>query len=78
MKTKTIKAHFNGDQIVVDDPVELEPNTKLLITIIAKPDEEHDAWVSLSKNRLEQAYDSNEMDYSLNLIKELNPYYEGI
>ncbi len=35
MKTlTTVPAHFDGKEIKLDIPVELEPNTRLLITIL--------------------------------------------
>jgi hypothetical protein len=30
----TVKAHFDGQQIQLDEPVELKPNTKLLVTVL--------------------------------------------
>ena len=42
-----IAAHFDGKQILLDEAVELEPNTKLLVTVLSK-DEEREAWLKLS------------------------------
>ena len=30
---QTIPAHFDGQHILLDEPLELEPNTKLLVTV---------------------------------------------
>jgi hypothetical protein len=38
---------------------------------------EREEWLSLSRKRLEDAYETNEIEYSLDLIKEVNPEYEG-
>src|SRR5205085_2096446 len=32
METRTLRAHFDGNQILLDEPIELEPNTELLVT----------------------------------------------
>ena len=71
-----IPAHFDGQHILLDEPVELEPNTKLLVTILPK-DAEADAWRNLSASRLQSAYNNGEEEYSLDLIKEPNPEYES-
>ncbi len=79
MNTITLRAHFDGKQVCLDEPFELEPDTKLLITVLPKeqPDGEREAWLLLSEKGLETAYAENEVEYSLNLIKEPNPDYEG-
>ena len=33
METRTLRAHFDGNHILLDEPFELEPNMELLITI---------------------------------------------
>ena len=72
---QTIPAHFDGQHILLDEPVELEPNTKLLVTVLPKEVEAND-WRQLSASRLEGAYNGEE-EYSLDLIKEPNPEYES-
>ncbi|HJQ71362.1 MAG TPA: hypothetical protein VKA70_20455 [Blastocatellia bacterium] len=77
METRTLRAHFDGSQILLDEPFELEPNTELLITILPKSsDEERDGWAQLSLESLARAYGEAEPEYSLDLIKEVNPEYE--
>ncbi len=79
MDTITLRAHFDGERILLDEPFELEPNTKLIVIPLPKdqPDAEREAWLLLSRNRLEEAYGDDEVEYSLDLIKETNPEYEG-
>lgn len=74
--SQTIPAHFDGEHILFDEAVELEPNTKLLVTVLPK-DVERDEWLDLSSRGLRSAYDNGEEDYSLDLIKEPNPEYES-
>lgn len=74
----SLPAHFDGNHICLDETFELEPNTKLIVTIIPKkqPDGEHEEWLKLSSQMLKQAYAEDEPEYSANLIKEKNPNYE--
>jgi hypothetical protein len=79
MNTITLRAHFDGEQICLDEPFELAPNTKLIITVLLDepPDDERQAWLRLAETGLASAYGKDEVDYSLDLIKEPNPDYEG-
>ncbi len=81
MDTKTLRAHFDGQQIVLDEPFELETDTALLVTILPKEQSEehadHKDWLELSMKRLQDAYGEDEPEYSLDRIKDPNPRYEG-
>ena len=78
MEIRTLRAHFDGNQILLDEPFELEPDTELLITILPKSsDEEREDWTRLSLESLARAYSDDEPEYSSDLIKEANPEYEG-
>jgi hypothetical protein len=74
--SQTIPAHFDGKHILLDEAVELEPNTKLLVTFLPK-DVESEEWRALSAKRLQDAYGENEEEYPLELVKESNPEYES-
>ena len=73
----SIPAHFDGKQILLDEPCELEPNAKLIVTVLPNHDSEHGSWSRLSADGLSRAYGDGEEEYSLDLIKERNPDYEG-
>jgi hypothetical protein len=78
METKTLRAHFDGKQILLDEPFELEPNTKLIVTVLPESSNgEQEDWAQLSLESLARAYGDDEPEYSLDLIKEANPEYEG-
>lgn len=77
METIVLRAHFDGEQILLDDPVELQPNTRLLVTVIPELTAEQIAWLRLSAAGLNAAYGENEPDYSSVALKEPNPIYEG-
>ncbi len=79
MSMITLPAHFDGEKICLDEPFALEPNTKLIVTILPKQvlDNEREDWLFLSGQRLEDAYGEDEPEYSLDLLKEVNPDYES-
>ena len=76
MATLTLKAHFNGTHVVLDESVKLEPNTKLLVTVIdADGESERNEWANFSADGLSDAYGDDEPEYTVaNLIEE-NPTY---
>ena len=77
MENITLHGHYDGSQIQIDDPFDLQPNTKLLITIIPPTDAENMAWINFSAQGLAAAYGEDEPEYPLHLIKEQNPTYEA-
>ena len=77
MKAISIPAHFDGEHILLDEPVELKLNTKLIVTILPKQDAEREPWLQLSGKMLEGAYSDIEEEYSLDSIREANLEYAG-
>jgi hypothetical protein len=77
MSTFSIPAHFDGERIVLDVPVDLQPDTRLLVTVLTAQDEERQGWLELSAQGLEQAYGGDEPEYTIESVKELNPDYAG-
>jgi len=76
MHTTFIYAHFDGERILLDEPFEMEPNTKLLITVLHEADAERTSWLQVSAERLEAAYGDNEPEYTLSSVREMNPHYD--
>ena len=77
MPVITLRAHYDGQHILLDEPFELKPDTPLLVTVMQPADVEHLEWLNLSVQGLVNAYHQDEPLYSLNLVKEHNPDYEG-
>jgi hypothetical protein len=78
METVTLRAHFDGERILLDQPFELEPDMKLIVTVLPRIlDEEREDWARLALESLERAYGDDEPEYPLESIKEANPEYEG-
>jgi hypothetical protein len=78
MDAVTLRAHFDGEQILLDEPFELKPNTQLIITVLSDQaiDAEHEAWTLFSQQGLADAYAEDEIEYTEDLLKEANPEYE--
>jgi hypothetical protein len=78
MPLVTLRAHFNGEHIILDEPFALTPDMELIITVLSQQasGEDRDAWLRLSSQRLAAAYGETEPEYSTELIKEPNPYYD--
>jgi hypothetical protein len=70
-----IQGHFDGTQVLFDEPCTLKPNTKLIIKVVE--DNEDDEWCLLGKKSLAGAYSDDEPEYGLDSIIETNPEYEG-
>ncbi len=77
MQIVTLQAHFDGKQILLDEPYELAPNTKLVVSVIEMQDEEREDWTRFSLANLERTFGEDEPEYSLDSIKKANPKYEG-
>ncbi len=78
MPSVNLPAHFDGQQILLDTPYPLEPNTRLVVTILPEDveDEERQDWLRMSLRGLAAAYGDDEPEYTLADIKEWNPEYE--
>jgi hypothetical protein len=73
-----IRGHFDGTQVLFDEPYKLEPNTKLIIKVVEdNEDNGREEWRILAKQSLARAYSDDEPEYGLDSIKEFNPEYEG-
>ena len=65
MPAVTLRAHFDGEQIVLDEPFDLPPNSPLMVTVLPKEDSTEDAqWHGLAAAALARAYGEDEPDYS--------------
>ncbi len=69
MPSVTLKAHYDGEHIVLDEPFELPPNTPLAVTVLSpgtpEPDLERDQWAALSAQSLARAFGDDEPEYTL-------------
>lgn len=70
-------SHFSYRSILSEQELKSESDAKLIFTVSPQHDDERDDWMNLSGKRLENAYSLDEIEYSLDLIKEANPEYES-
>lgn len=73
----TLPAHFDGEQIRLDRPYPLDPETRLLVVVFPDADAagEREGWFQASTSGLAGAYVDDEIEYSSALVKEANPEY---
>ncbi len=77
MPSVTLKAHFNGTHVILDESYSLEPNTRLLVTVLTDDENaERDEWLKFSAERLDQAYGDDEPEYTFTDLIEENSSYE--
>ena len=70
MPAVTLKAHFNGKQIVLDEPFDLPPDSPLMVTVLPKEGSAENAqWHRLAANALARAYGEDEPDYTPDEVK---------
>jgi len=68
MQIVTLQAHFDGRQILLDEPYDLEPNTKLVVSVIDMKDES-DFWQAASSASLDDIWDNAEDDVYAELLE---------
>lgn len=64
MPTITLKAHFDGKAIRLDEPFDLPANTRLMVTVLPETDNGRGDWLLASATNLARAYGENEPEYS--------------
>jgi hypothetical protein len=70
MQPISLNAHFDGQQIRLDEPFELPPNAALIVTVLPPHDRgEREAWAEFSLAALERAYGDDEPEYSIIDVK---------
>lgn len=81
MKTITLSATFDGEHIRLEDDYPLPKDARLLVTLVSPVASEDDGfrenWHRFALQNLERAYGPDEPEYTLDMIKEPNPLYEG-
>ena len=67
MPVISLKAHFDGKTIQLDEPYELPRDVQLIVTVLSPSplDTERAGWAALSARGLAYAYGDNEPEYSV-------------
>jgi len=73
--TVTLRAHYDGEHIVLDEPFEIPANAALAVTVLAAEPPEHDlereraSWAAISAWSLARAYGDDEPEYTVADLK---------
>ena len=76
MTAVTLRAHYDGEHIVLDEPFEIPANAPLTVTVLAPDPSEHDrkreraSWAAISAWSLARAYGDDEPEYT---VADLRP-----
>jgi hypothetical protein len=66
MSTVSLKAHYDGKIILLDEPFDLPANTRLMVTVLPPVTAtSREDWAILSAENLARAYGDDEPDYSV-------------
>ena len=68
MTTAVLKAHYDGEHIVLDEPAQLPANVPLVLTVSAADPERYE-WAALGAQSLARAYGEDEPEYTLADLK---------
>ena len=66
MPAVTLKAHFDGQRIQLDEPFEIPPNSPLMVTVLARADTDQTAagWPVIGREALARAFGDDEPEYT--------------
>ncbi len=66
MPTVSLRAHYDGERIQLDEPFDLPSDVPLLVTVLVpEPDKEREAWIATGRQALARAYGDAEPEYAL-------------
>ncbi len=66
MPAPTLKAHYDGERIVLDEPFEIPPNSPLMVTVLPQTEAAVDEdWIQVARKALSSAYGTDEPDYGI-------------
>ena len=68
MPKVALPAHYDGEQIRLDEPYRLPKDARLLVVLMSEPSE-RDSWAALSKSGLSRAYGPDEPEYSADDVR---------
>ena len=74
MPTVILKAHYDGERIVLDEPFDLPADSPLMVTVLPVQGDhlsrERIEWTALAAQSLARAYGDHEPEYTLADVKE--------
>lgn len=64
MPLLTVAAHYDGSRVLLDEAVQLRPNTRLIVTVLEDSDQERDEFLGMASRALGAACADDEVEYS--------------
>ncbi|HSP41749.1 MAG TPA: hypothetical protein VLO11_02660 [Luteolibacter sp.] len=64
MPLLTVAAHYDGSRALLDEAVQLRPNTRLIVTVLEDSDQERDEFLGMASRALDAACADDEVEYS--------------
>jgi len=64
MPMLSISAHFDGQQVQLDEAIALPPNTRLIVTVLEDTDGGRTDFLRFAESSLARAYEDDEVIYS--------------
>lgn len=66
MASVSLKAHYDGQRILLDEPYDLPRDAPLIVTVLSpEPDAERADWIAEAERSLARAYGDDEPEYSI-------------
>ena len=65
MPNVTLKAHYDGQQILLDEPYVIPDNCSLFVTVLREQSSESSDYSEIAKHSLAGAYSDEEPEYNL-------------
>ena len=64
MPRVTLKAHYDGERILLDEPFEIPPNSPLMVTVLSATEALlGEDWIQGAQKALARAYGNDEPEY---------------
>ena len=64
MALMSIRAHYDGVQVLLDEKVALRRNSRLIVTVLEDSDEDREDFMRRAASGLAGAYSDDEVDYT--------------
>jgi hypothetical protein len=64
MPLLTISAHYDGSHVLLDEAVQLRPNTRLIVTVLDELDRDRDDFLNMASRAFGVAVADDEVEYS--------------
>ncbi len=65
MPILSIPAHYDGENVKLDEEASIPKNARLIVTVIADDDMERREFLQFSSRNLARAYEGDDVEYSL-------------